>query len=1273
MLVIYSLNANGMRNFSKIKDIFISSEVYNWDILCLQETFWSEDIMSQVEKLWDGYMFYNNYDIKNRRGVAILIKKGKIDNFKNIIYGEKGRLLKVSFEYLDKLVNIFSLYAPNELAERRKFFEKCKTHMNIDEINIIGGDFNDYTDTFLDRSGTMSDQLPNNKHFVTFQKENNLIDVWRSRNPDKRVFSRKQTVNEILKQSRIDAFIISTNSLQYCSNCYYRMSTISDHSYVCIHFDFTEVERGPGMWIFNTTLLNDDYYCKRIYDKISESLQCPLYKSEKLIWWDNLKYKIKAFSKLYAQKKRREEKQEFWTIQNKIQREYSKIDRGIHTDHDRILQLESELAKYEKQKCEGAILRSKAFWAIEGDRNTSYFLRLEKFKQESNCVKELYNSENNIVSDTSSILDAEVNFYRQLYSEEPVNMINQKELLNKINRKLSDDMKMSCEQDMDLKQLTTALQQLSLKKSPGFDGLTVEFYRKFWNVLGPLLVEIVSEIQKAQIMPNSMRRGIITLIYKKKGDKKLLKNWRPITLLNVDYKIISKTLASRLKLVLDKVISKEQTCSVPGRDISDTIASIRDIIEYTKSENVSAYILKIDSEKAFDRVSHEYLFNLLSCFGFGENFIKWIKIFYTDISSAIKCNGHISQFFPVKKSVRQGCSLSPLLYILAAEPLNVVFKESKVLKGIEIKGSGKTSLMYQHADDTTLTLADQKSIAESFKILDFYGSASGARVNVEKSEVLVINEEVSSISNRDRSLVVKSDAIEILGIHLGNDIEKCEHMNWKNKIDKMKLILQLWKQRGLGLKGKSIVIQSLLLSKIWYVLNVQPLPHWAEREIKKICSNFIWNNKPAQIKQTTMIGKMDQGGLNIPDLKLKCQAFRLKWLKKYFDEEVDTIWKNTMDYFLRKYANMSLTYEVFAMIFDKISFKTLPLYYRELLEAWDLLNGGVRAKPSSLMEIYNQPLFSNPNIRRHNKMLLFHIFIKCGVTKISDLINKGVSGFISSNILYEKIITYCPDYSRQKVSTLLNEVLLALPREWIDLITRNYDIPERSVPVIGMENNTSLEATCLTSKTCYDILRSRVYQPPTSLPFIESFGITVNIFFWKTIFHAFKNPIMINLDYKIVHNIVWTKERLYRVKICSNNRCPVCDSEIEDILHMFIDCDYLKSFQLFLKDILSYFYQSRGFTENEFNMMMLFGIPKTEKYYSFINVLLSAARLSIYKRRNYKSLKDKLVTCKCLFDNILKENLSCIFYHLEKQKFEKEFVHNNPYIKIRDCQIIIKW
>lgn len=255
----------------------------------------------------------------------------------------------------------------------------------------------------------------------------------------------------------------------------------------------------------------------------------------------------------------------------------------------------------------------------------------------------------------------------------------------------------------------------------------------------------------------------------------MLKNWRPISLLNVDYKIIARIMSNRLKNVLPNIISDSQTCCIIGKDIADTLVSIRDIIEMSEIDEMEGYIVKIDQEKAFDRVSHEYtcMLQVLKVFGFGDYFRKWVKIFYTGIYSSVKSNGHLTKYFPIKNSVRQGCPISALLYVLCSEPLSCAIKCNGYIKGIDIPLSDKTALVFQHADDTTLSVCDKRSIFEIFKIFELYGRASGAKINVQKSEIMCIGSGRLLEDERKLINVTETNVMKILGVYFGRNKEEC--------------------------------------------------------------------------------------------------------------------------------------------------------------------------------------------------------------------------------------------------------------------------------------------------------------------------------------------------------------------------------------------------------------------------------------------------------------------------------------------------------------------
>ena len=225
-------------------------------------------------------------------------------------------------------------------------------------------------------------------------------------------------------------------------------------------------------------------------------------------------------------------------------------------------------------------------------------------------------------------------------------------------------------------------------KTPGLDGLPAEFYRTFISEVGPHICEVLNDVLKKGKLSDTQRMGLITLLFKKKGSRADLANWRPISLLNVDYKILTKILANRVRLVLPKIIHVDQTCSVAGRSILDNAHLLRNVQDYVDQKNLGAAFVSLDQQKAFDRVHWGYLRQVLENFGFGPNFRRWVEILYTDINSAVLCNGNISQTFSLTRGVRQGCPLSPLLYILSLEPLGCAIRSDPKIHGIKLPGGG---------------------------------------------------------------------------------------------------------------------------------------------------------------------------------------------------------------------------------------------------------------------------------------------------------------------------------------------------------------------------------------------------------------------------------------------------------------------------------------------------------------------------------------------------------------------------------------------------------
>ena len=176
-------------------------------------------------------------------------------------------------------------------------------------------------------------------------------------------------------------------------------------------------------------------------------------------------------------------------------------------------------------------------------------------------------------------------------------------------------------------------------KSPGNDGLAKEFYVCFWEDLGSLLVDTLNYAFHYGELSTSQRQVVITLIEKKGRDKRLIKNWRSISLINVDTKIASKSLAIRIKGFLLQLVNCDQTAYVKGRNMGESIRLIDDLLEYVDKENLDGLMFAADIEKAFDSIEHNFLLATLTKYGFGSNFIQRIKTLASNCESCVMNNG----------------------------------------------------------------------------------------------------------------------------------------------------------------------------------------------------------------------------------------------------------------------------------------------------------------------------------------------------------------------------------------------------------------------------------------------------------------------------------------------------------------------------------------------------------------------------------------------------------------------------------------------------------
>jgi hypothetical protein len=273
-------------------------------------------------------------------------------------------------------------------------------------------------------------------------------------------------------------------------------------------------------------------------------------------------------------------------------------------------------------------------------------------------------------------------------------------------------------------------------KSPGLDGISHEFFIKEWEMIKTDLTGIIITMYKEGLITNQQKQGIIVCPPKIEAPV-LPDNYRLLTLLNTDYKLLMRIIANRIHPWLEDVLHRNQYCGRMGSTIFDATATARDIIAYAQEFNKPVCLLKVDLKDAFDSISHLYLFNILREHGFSASFCSRIRRIYDNATSIILINGHRSLSIRIRSGVRQGCPLSMILFTLCINPL--LIRLDKYLTGVKLGRNAKKTTAIAYADDITIILTKPEETKIIPGILQNFVTATAAKINKQKSHAIALN------------------------------------------------------------------------------------------------------------------------------------------------------------------------------------------------------------------------------------------------------------------------------------------------------------------------------------------------------------------------------------------------------------------------------------------------------------------------------------------------------------------------------------------------------
>jgi exonuclease III len=780
-----------------------------------------------IQTQWGFKCIFSSYK-SNSRGVAILFNNNFEYKLHNVKTDALGNYLLLDLTIEGERITLVNIYGPNN--DNPNFYENIleKIEEFENEKYILCGDFNLALNQSLDTNNYMHINNPKarDKILENFEKYS-FRDPFRELHPQLKKYT--WVKKNPFKQARLDFYLLSDNLMQFVDTVKIDSSYRSDHSGVVLNLKLHHFINGKGLWKFNNSLLKDKTYIQTIKETIL-NIKCqyaiPLYNLENInnilneeimftindqLFLEVLLMEIRGRTISYSAYKKKVENVKEKSLIEEIQ---ALEEDECTTNSELLEEKRNELIEIRQTKLKGHFIRSRAKWVEEGEKPTKYFCNMESRNFYNKLISRLELETGSIITDQKQILEETKAFYQKLYSKSnQPNNENIQYIFNINANKLTDSEAQELEGEISYLEAFTFLKSMKNDKSPGSDGFSAEFLKIFWKDLGHFIVRSINYGYNINEMSSSQKLGIITCIPKPNKPKYFLKNWRPITLLNCIYKIASGCIANRIKKVLDKIISKDQTGFIKGRFIAENIRLIYDIMQYTEQHQIPGLLFLVDFEKAFDSVSWTFVEQALEFFNFKISIKTWIKTFYNNSESRILQNGFLSETFKLERGCRQGDPLSPYIFIICAEILAILIRNSKDIDGINI--NGQEYLISQYADDTSFILdGTYKSLDSTLKLLELYANVSGLKINYSKSKIIWIGSKKYSkdvFHHPKWKLEWGTETFSLLGVHFSVNIDQIIQANFEPKLMEMEKMIKQRSTRTLTPLGRIVVIKTLII------------------------------------------------------------------------------------------------------------------------------------------------------------------------------------------------------------------------------------------------------------------------------------------------------------------------------------------------------------------------------------------------------------------------------------------------------------------------------
>ncbi|PPQ81141.1 hypothetical protein CVT26_011105, partial [Gymnopilus dilepis] len=902
-------------------------------VLAVQETHLTEAKVASLESQFHKRMrICNSGDTAqpNSKGVALILNK-KLTTWKEATTIEivPGRALLMMLPWKGRsLVNILAIYAPNQPQENALFWQSLENKWQDENYpipDILLGDFNMVEDS-IDRLPVHGDNHQSVQNLQSFKELIAVRDGWRNCFPNERKYTFKQASTQA--RSRIDRIYVTTpiynNSRQW--NITTAGDIHTDHSLISMEFTTPSAPYvGKGRWSMPMHMLKNKKaltYIKDAGRKMEFELRHGMgHDDERRTDASNAQTIFANFKKETMKYVRELSKIESSKLDTEIKSLNSKLSMVLNDDTMELgekqiaadtleeLIVQRERIKHMKIR-DNIATRSR----LEGETISKFWIQINKentprdtitmlrkdgpgpmpiYERNSKKMAELARDYHDTLQ--TKFLDAET-------TEEEVD-----DLLDHLSTRLLRDQKAELAKYLKKSEVERAIRDLPNGKAPGVDGIPHELWKLLTEHacadekdkkpvfdIAYCLTRVYNDIEKYGVSKDTaFCKGWMCPLYKK-GERTEISNYRPITVLNTDYKIMTRVLTTRLSVAAPRLIHQDQAGFMKGRRIEDQTELVRLMLNKCEADEENGVIVCLDQEKAYDKVRHDFIWKTLDRFNFPKHFTNTVKSLYENGETVIILNGVISSPYKITRGVRQGDPLSCLIFNLAIESLASMVRNSN-LKGFKINGDIERLVVTLFADDTTIYLSEDDDYAELQSILTRWCRFSGARFNINKTVILpmgkaeyrkkVVTTRKISDTHQEIPAEIKiaSDGtpVRILGVFVGNNINQVGV--WNPVVEKIEHRLANWDKSHPTQDGRRLIVGMEVGGLTQYLTRVQNMPPDIEKAIARKITKFMWAGQSPTVNADTLCKPISQGGKKVLDITARNEAIELMKLKTYLD------------------------------------------------------------------------------------------------------------------------------------------------------------------------------------------------------------------------------------------------------------------------------------------------------------------------------------------------------------------------------------------------------